>query len=205
MWAAAEADGLCHRCWGLIDRAPGWSCDTLVALGTYHGHLGRAVRAAKFRPDRPLLRALGRRLGVRVTRSWPASSPWLLLPLPSDPQRLRQRGIDHTADIAAGLSAELGPPAICAGGLVRSRRAPTQSTRGRHDRAHNVAFSMRWQGPPPPEHAALLLVDDVLTSGASAQEARRALATATPRTPRMAVLAASADRTIAPELYASEP
>ena len=202
--AAADPEGLCRRCWRSIKSAPSWSSDDLVALGVYRGKLGRVVRAGKFRPDRHLLRALGRHLATRVKQRWPEPQRWLPIPLPSDPTRRRQRGIDHVAEIVAGLSPALGALATPVGALVRRRQAPTQSTRNPHDRAHNVAFSMRWEGPPPQDDVALLLVDDVLTSGASAREAYRALHIVTTRRPRMAVVA-TADRPLVPPPHDNEP
>lgn len=187
--AAPEPNGLCGGCWRAIDTHPGVHHPTLIALGAYRGRLGRAVRAGKFRPAPALLRALGLRLAQRIQSAWPNSPDWTLVAVPSDPARRRQRGVDHTAEILAGLAQGLALNTERCGGLMRSRHAPTQSTRHRTERTDNIAYSMRWQAPPLAPSARVLLVDDVITSGASAREARRALRAAGIQTNHMAVIA----------------
>jgi predicted amidophosphoribosyltransferase len=191
--AAAGATGLCASCWRALDRQPGLASASLVALGRYRGGLGRAVRAGKFRPNPTLLQALGEHLALRVARAWPEVRGWTLLPLPADPRRRRRRGIDHTVEVARGLSRALqswaGAEVTTAVGLVRTRPAATQSTQARTQRLANVAWTMRWYGDLPEPVGKLLLIDDVLTSGASAREARRALAAAGLTVDRMAVIA----------------
>jgi len=201
--------GLCHRCWRILDRQPGLVSDRLVALGLYRGGLGRAIRAGKFRPNPALLQALGERLAARTAAAWPTVRRWTLLPLPADSGRKRRRGIDHTLEIARGLrhalQRNLELTVTIDRGLIRSRSVAMQSTQPRAQRATNVAWTMRWRGALPDPDGSLLIIDDVLTSGASAREARRALAVAGLTVQRMAVIATATQRTPPTADYANRP
>ena len=106
-------DGACVDCWRRIDAATGpgpgpW----LVAVGPYRGELGRLLRAAKYRPCRALLDALGRRLGARVRCGWPDAAGWTVTPVPADDRRRRRRGEDHAARLAAAVAAGMVPLAV---------------------------------------------------------------------------------------------
>ena len=169
-------DGACVDCWRRIDAATGpgpgpW----LVAVGPYRGELGRLLRAAKYRPCRALLDALGRRLGARVRCGWPDAAGWTVTPVPADDRRRRRRGEDHAARRAAARAAAVGsdrPP-----GRLLERRADTapQSVLPRARREANVADAIAPRTAGVAEGRRVLLVDDVCTSGATLRACRRAL------------------------------
>ncbi|MEO8252340.1 MAG: ComF family protein [Chloroflexota bacterium] len=88
----------------------------------------------------------------------------VLVPVPVHPQRLRQRGYNQAALIAAELSNRTGVPMVES--LVRVRPTTRQHGLGRAARLHNLrgAFGPR---DPPPIGCTAILVDDILTTSAT--------------------------------------
>jgi predicted amidophosphoribosyltransferase len=191
----AEADGLCGACWQLIDAQPGLSGAALLALGPYRGALGAALRAMKYRPSKAIAHALGQRLAVRIMEAWPGLQHPIVVPLPGDPRRRRQRGFDHTEALARGLLSGVersasGRRFTIAPLLLRCRTTTAQSRVDPHTRQQNVALSMRARlAPVGAQLPELLMVDDIITSAASAREAQRALLEAGWPSTRLAVVA----------------
>lgn len=104
----------------------------------------------------------------------------LLLPVPSHPKRMRQRGFNPAQRLAAALASELSLP-LDSATLKKRRNNPQQMSLQREKRATNVegAFSL-----PHPEAArgkVVVLVDDVLTTGATLRECAKAVRAARPK------------------------
>jgi ComF family protein len=102
---------------------------------------------------------------------------WLLVPVPLHPRRRRERGYNQAAEIAAGLSSLRDLP-IC-DALERRRYTPAQANLVRAERLANLAESITLR-PSPAARAAIdgarvLLVDDVFTTGATADACARVL------------------------------
>ncbi|MBE0417879.1 MAG: ComF family protein [Coriobacteriia bacterium] len=96
----------------------------------------------------------------------------MLVPLPASPAALLRRGRDHMVDVACALEGLGGPPAVSA--LARSGGAD-QRRLGREERGRNLLGAMRIESSSPRMPDRVLLVDDVLTTGASADAAARVL------------------------------
>jgi competence protein ComFC len=139
----------------------------MLALGAYRGALGRVVRAAKYTPDRALLRTLGSLLGARVKSQWPAHVGWCVVPVPGDPHRQRTRGLDHAQLLAEAVAESLGPRAQVERLLKRRRRTVAQSKLSHAERERNVRDAIVRTHPLPPGVHGYLLIDDVTTSGAT--------------------------------------
>lgn len=157
------AAALCGAC-----RAAPPAFDEVRAAGLFGGPLAEAVHAFKYR-DRPALsRPLGRWLGRRV--SLPRGSALVSVPLARG--RRIARGYDQAALLARHLARAARLP-VLPGALRRLRETPPQVGRTRAERVRNVAgafaASDRVRG------RAIALVDDVVTTGATADACARAL------------------------------
>lgn len=116
---------------------------------------------------------------------WPGlgalgATPWTIVPVPMHAARLRRRGANQAATLAALLAGRgLGRVAQP---LVRVRKTATQTALDRAARATNVAGAFAVSGAVDPA-AAYLLVDDVVTTGATLTAAAQALRAAGARPP----------------------
>lgn len=173
---------LCHACCaelGLTDAgsvqhgaAPG-GCVAGAWIGSYEGGLGEIVRTLKFHGVPALADPLGaglRRAIARVQRELGGDAT--LVPIPTDPARLRDRGFDHAALIAAAAararSCDVAPL------LERTRAVPALHSLGRTERRRVMdrVFAVR-AGVALPQR--VILVDDIWTSGATFEAAAAAL------------------------------
>lgn len=86
----------------------------------------------------------------------------------------RRRGFDHAALLARATARRLGSP--CAALLVRAHEGPRQADVPMAERRRNVRDRFRGKPSQMPVEAPILLVDDVFTTGATAEACARALA-----------------------------
>ena len=114
---------------------------------------------------------------LAVLRAWlPALDEALppatvLLPIPSSGRRLVQRGFNLAALLAKTLARRQQLP-LNLRLLQRQERPPQSLQLGSPARRRNIRDAFYLTGPAP---ASVLLVDDVLTSGATLEEAARCL------------------------------
>ena len=90
--------------------------------------------------------------------------------VPGDGERLLWRGHNTAEELARALGARWELPVVAA--LARTGRAPRQRGRGRVERRANVRGAFRPRGETP---RCVALVDDVYTTGATANAAASAL------------------------------
>jgi predicted amidophosphoribosyltransferase len=217
---AAPGPVLCRRCEAELPHhgAPAWPSPTPSGLATpfaggpYDGLLKTLVNEHKERAVLALAAPLGRVL-ADVLRDLAASRPavdpcrpLLLVPVPSRRSVVRSRGHDPLLRIAreaAARSRRRGLAATVSRPLSPARRVRDQSTLGAADRAVNLAGSLRCRRPPRPRAATVVIVDDVLTTGATAREAQRALEDADVPVAGIAVLAATRRRSAGDTLLRS--
>ena len=130
----------------------------------YEGERGRAAHLAALTAAAPGAADL-HRPGV-------AGRDALIVPVPLDPARRRARGYNQSEELARELAALWGRP--LATGLARGRETRPQVGLDRLARRENVRGAFVWRGDPLVDRP-LLLVDDVMTTGATAEECAAAL------------------------------
>jgi ComF family protein len=96
------------------------------------------------------------------------------VPVPLHPARLAERGFNQAEILAAPCAAAWGRP-LLTGALVRTRATQPQTDLDAAARRANVAGAFAVRRPAAVASRRLLLVDDVLTTGATAWAAARAL------------------------------
>jgi predicted amidophosphoribosyltransferase len=174
------------------------------ATGAYDGTLRALVVGHKERGLLGLTRPLGDLLAVAVAESvrvTPAGDPVLLVPVPSRPAAVRARGHDPTLAMtrhAARLLRSTGRPTDVAR-LLRTRPGVAdQAGLGADERHANLAGSMAGRARAlrrqSGRRAHVVVCDDVITTGATAREAQRALEAAGVVVLAVAAVAATARR-----------
>ncbi|MCL6517453.1 ComF family protein [Alicyclobacillus sp.] len=106
--------------------------------------------------------------GRRGRESAAAITPQVLVPVPAAPDRLRMRGYDHIALLAAALGRRLGIP-VCPALRRQAGEAGTgsQTARRRDERWRSVQGAFDVAAPEGVRGRRVLLVDDVVTTGAT--------------------------------------
>jgi ComF family protein len=164
-YAAEVAAGLCGPCRGKR------RFRLARAAGPYEGALREVLHHFKYRGRFRLARALGRLAFERCLREGPLAGE-ALVPVPLHKRRRRERGYDQAQLLAEAIGAAAELPLARA--LVKVKDRPPQSTLGLAGRRRNAAGAYR-AGKALVVGKRLILVDDVMTSGATAEACARAL------------------------------
>lgn len=144
-----------------------WSCFA------YEGKLKDALHALKYHAQLDRVRFFGGELALRARAEGAADC---IVPVPLHSARLRERGFNQSALIAGYAGKRLGIP-VELFALVRTRDTSAQVGLERAERLANLrgAFAVCEKRKDRVADKRILLVDDVLTTGATAQECARAL------------------------------
>ncbi len=155
----------CDQC-----RHPRWCLVRVEALYPYTGPWRQAIQALKYRRDRGLALLFARLAEARLRHlGWPISC---IIPIPLDPRRRRERGYNQVDLWARRLAYQLAWP-YRPHALQRVRATISQVGLSREARWVNVREA--FQASPEVYGCRVLLVDDVLTTGATLNEAAQAL------------------------------
>lgn len=160
-----KTPGLCTPC---TEQRPAF--DGVWAPFVYGGPVARAVHRLKYHGERGLAARLA--APMREAGKEALAVVDALAHLPVHPSRLRERGYDQASLLAAAL-AGAGAGSHARSALWRLRAAGPQVGRGREDRSAAMvgAFRAKIEGLG----RSFVLVDDVVTTGATANAAARAL------------------------------
>lgn len=185
--ARCGAPGPDPVCGGCLAAPPAFA--SCRAGGLFGGPLADAVHALKY-GDRPALaRPLGAWLAGRAGEAWPAGASVVGVPLGR--RRRLARGYDQADLLARAVARAAGAPFL-AGAVRRARETAPQVGKSRAERLRNVrgaflADRRRVRGKD------LLLVDDVVTTGATADACAQGLLSAGARSVHVLGLARAAD------------
>ncbi|MEN0106855.1 MAG: ComF family protein [Pseudomonas sp.] len=168
LFSAGLVCGECQKQPPLFDRvlAPwvyGFPIDALITRFKHHGKW-------------PLGRLLGALLSHHLQNAFAAGLPRpdLLLPVPLGKRRLRQRGFNQAGMLADWLHQHLHIP-VDAGLLKRERETDAQQELDAAARQRNLRNAFVLSNPAAVHGKHLAVVDDVLTTGATANSLARLL------------------------------
>lgn len=168
-----------------------------VAAGANAGVLRRVVLAWKEQGVSRLTDLLAHHLAAAVIPHVRGAAPVALVPVPTSRRSRRERGCDLVDDLArsaARLLVDLGIDTVTVQALTYARTTADQAGLDAASRRDNLAgaFVARPRSGSSPRR--IVVVDDILTTGATAVEAVRALSAAGRRPTGIAVIAATPRR-----------
>ncbi len=189
----SDANSLCASCAGQLRRVPnpclycgqpnpvsGLLCPAcllnpprwqkMIAPLRYRGLARDYLRQLKFSDALYLAKTLGREVLEPFRQNLPG--PEALLPVPLHPRRLFDRGYNQAFEIAGVWSHALGVP-VDRHALTRLRATPSQSGLTALQRVSNVRGAFAYDSSAGYRHVAL--VDDIVTTGSTADEITRLL------------------------------
>jgi ComF family protein len=182
--APVPAEGACRSCHG---RWRQW--DGIVVLGGYTEELRQAVLVAKRPAGELAVAGLAALLWEKHRETLTAWRPELVVPVPMHWMRRAARGTSAAQVLARQIAVRLG--VSCRSPLRRIRATRMQNALPPEERPANVRGVFRSSAAVAGRR--ILLVDDVITTGSTLAECRRALAAAGATTVNAAVVA-RADR-----------
>lgn len=139
--------------------------DAVFTLARYGSPLGQAVRRAKIDGDRTRAVHIARLFGHELLQVFPRARPDAILPAPSSRSALRRRGFSLAALLAREAGRSLGVPVLP---VLTSRATGRLAKLGAQERRLALRGRIRARTLVP---GTVLLVDDVLTTGATAEAA----------------------------------
>ena len=176
----------CPRCarHSAIHLQPGETCvacrqllpsfRSALAAFEYASVLRDCIHRIKFESHQRLASALGERLARIAGAHLRAAQYDAVIPVPLHRARWRDRGFNQSEALATPVSCALDVPLESAA-LRRTRGTQPQSRLEPPDRHDNVDGAFQVREPQRIAGRRLLLVDDVLTTGATADACSRAL------------------------------
>ncbi len=147
--------------------------DAVVFAAPYAGTAKELVHRFKYRADFAAGRLLAGLLAARIAAELPGG-PDLLVPVPLHRRRLAGRGFNQAALLARDIARRLGlPVAVAALGRAGNTRSLAGLQPEERERELRGAFEVR--RPKRMAGRRVLLIDDVLTTGTTAEGCSRAL------------------------------
>ncbi|GAB4352976.1 MAG: ComF family protein [Gammaproteobacteria bacterium] len=164
----ATADTICGHC---LRRRPLF--DRCLAAYRYEPPADELIHGLKFHRRLNHARLLGALLGDYLeARLDPGSPPECLIPVPLHPRGLRERGFNQAVELARPLAKRLGIPLEYAA-CRRTRSTEVQTGLTALERRRNLRGAFEVKSITRQAHVAL--VDDVVTTGSTANELARVL------------------------------
>jgi len=183
------------RCAACVSRRRAF--DRVRAAVTYDDHSRDLILKLK-RADRTDLAGLFALWLARAARDLTEDAD-AVVPVPLHPLRLMARRFNQAAEIARPLARRAGL-AYLPGALIRRRDTPIQGGRSGAGRRRNVAAAFETPKRMTPRVAGkrILLIDDVITTGATAEACARALKAAGAAAVHVAAVARVQERDAGP-------
>jgi ComF family protein len=180
-------DLVCVDCWEALPPAePQWlrgedsdfqglpaRFSARFSLWAYSPEVERLIHLMKYRNRPGLARVMGRRVACACSHRF-RGERGIIVPVPLHRARKRERGYNQSELLAQELAREIGWPLV-AEALARVRPTRSQATLSREERAGNVRGAFVVRRREAVQGKRCILVDDVVTTGATANECSRVL------------------------------
>lgn len=142
------------------------------ALLNYDSRAAVSMAAVKYHNKREYLDFYARAAALRFEKQFRQAGIQVIVPVPVHASRLKTRGVNQAAVLAEKLSAELGIPWEEL--LIRVKKTDPQKSLGSAERLKNLrgAFEAEQEAG---KWERVLLVDDIYTTGSTAEICSRAL------------------------------
>lgn len=164
---------LCDSCHEVINR--------IYIVGLRKGGLANLIDTFKFKYQERAANILA----TLLYETLPHSRDLYIVPVPTTPSHIRQRGYDHTFLLAKALANKIGGRVVP---TLISQKDITQHFSGRRQRYHQARDMFSFKEKLSPEHH-YLLVDDIVTTGSTILAAAASLRAAGARIIDVAVIA----------------
>lgn len=163
-------NGICTFC-----RHHSPSFDSAFGLTRYEGSVQSLLHRFKFHDKTSLRHTFADIFHTCVTRYSIFFHPDnILMPIPLHPVRLRERGYDQALLLAEAISS-VNCLSVDHASLVRTRNTPHQTGLNQKERFTNITDAFKISTSSTVLNKKIILVDDLLTTGATASEAAKAL------------------------------
>lgn len=182
----ADPDSTCPRCAGTIGpfavidgrcqacRKESFAFEQVLRLRRYDGLLREVILRLKNQAGEGLAELLGECWAQEAAARFAELHVDSMVPVPLHWRRRWQRGYNQSAALCRGLATRLGVP-YHTSWLRRVRHTSRQTSQTPAERKANMRGAFRARPGAPLAGRCVLLVDDVMTTGATANEAARAL------------------------------
>lgn len=149
--------------------------DRAISVGYYNGVLEEAIKQFKFQDRKSLGRPLAQLMLTHLPPDLDLFGYHGIIPVPLHPKRQRERGYNQAAILAKELARQLHLPLLRKNlRRVRSTEHQTAQT-GRKARQQNVKDAFQVRHPDALQDKDVILVDDIMTTGATANECAKTL------------------------------
>ena len=143
--------------------------DASFSLFRYQDPVDRLIADLKYHDKLALTHLFAIKMAQQLKQR---PKPELLVPIPLHPRRLRERGFNQSQELAKQLSRLLAIP-VRHDILIRVRDTPPQASLPFSERKKNMKQAFQIKSTDIPSHIAL--IDDVLTTGHTANVAAKRL------------------------------
>jgi len=176
----ATTQGIDHLCADCRQRP--FSFDGARAVGVYGNALQLLVPAFKYQGLVQLAAPLGRLMWDALAQFRDVADIDCIIPVPLHWHRKRRRGFNQAEllirqwpKLARDSGVDLQADKIVSGALIRYRSTPSQTGLGQKERKRNLRRAFRVKAVQAVLGSRVLIVDDVFTTGATADACARAL------------------------------
>ena len=140
----------------------------------YEGSILEAVHRLKYGQKTFIANTLGPLLADFVKTRFRIPEPFLTMPVPLHPKKLRERGFNQSLLLARQISDRLNGELDFLS-LIRPKYTTSQTTLSKKERQENVQNAFRLKAPDAVSKKSILLVDDVATTGNTMNECAKVL------------------------------